>query len=82
MGPCHHRDVLGEDERRLWRTLPADDWRRSKAVDDKNKMGEILIDCFDVAPDIVAACSRDKLDTLWRDQVSKKYIPMSMVCRL
>jgi len=90
VGPCHHRDVLGEDERKLWRTLPTDDWRRStvfkglslKAVDDKIKMGEILIDCFDVAPDIVAACSRDKLDTLWRDQVSKKYIPMSKVCRL
>ena len=90
MGPCHHRDVLGEDERKLWRTLPADDWRRStvfkglslKAADDKIKMGEILIDCFDVAPDIVAACSREALDTLWRDQVSKKYIPMSKVCRL
>lgn len=92
LGPCHHRDVLGEDERKLWRTLSADDWRRStifkglslKAADsdDKITMGEILINCFAVAADSVAACSRDALDTLWRDQVSKKYIPMSKVYSL
>jgi hypothetical protein len=28
-GPCHHREVVEEEEREMYRNLPADDWRNS-----------------------------------------------------
>ena len=87
--PCYHRDLLGEDERKMWNNLPQDDMRRStvfkgltlRAKDDKATMQTVLVDGFGISEAIVAKCNSQKaIDQLWRDQMSKKYVPMSAVC--
>ena len=87
VGPCHHRDVLDEDTRRFWREIPADDWRRStvfkglsmKGTGSRNEIEAALINRFELAAAEVTQLNQEALEQLLRDQISKKYVPMSKV---
>ncbi len=89
MAPCYHRDIIGEDERKMWEDLSIEDWRRStefkglslNARDNKPAIMTYLLDYFDVNPVKVAKCSNslNDLNQLWGDQVAKNYVPMSEV---
>ena len=88
MAPCYHRDVIGEDERKMWENIPFDDWRRStefkglslNARDDKPAILEHLLHDFLVNPEKVASCTtQSSLNQLWGDQIAKNYVPMSEV---
>ena len=85
-GPCHHRDVLDEDSRRYWREIPTDDWRQStvfKGLSLKGTRADIevaLINQFEqTAAELAVIRNQNVLDQLLRDQISKKYVPMSKV---
>jgi hypothetical protein len=85
LGPCHHHDVIEEDERLMWKSLPADDWRRTTIFSDMIVKGKTraqientLINIFEIpAEDLI--CNRKALENHVADQYSKKYVPMTKV---
>jgi hypothetical protein len=86
VGRCYHREVIGEVERAYYRNLPADHWLRSicfprtlKAISDRDQMEQLLIIRFEVSPQKVLGLSQVNLESLWKDQVSKKYVTMAKV---
>ena len=88
IAPCYHRDVIGEDERKMWEGLPLDDWRRStefkglslNARDSKPAILEYLLNSFFVNPERLADCTtQHSINQLWGDQIAKHYVPMSEV---
>ena len=87
VAPCYHRDVLGEDERKMYRDLPLTHWLRStvfcglslNAREDRLVMETLLV-AFGVDANSIATCtSQSALDVLWRDQIVKKYVAMNDV---
>jgi len=89
VGPCHHRDVIGEEERKYWRNLPLDDWKRSTVFkglslnvrEDRAAIKTALLDLFEASVEDVDECSKNQkaMHTYWSDQIEKKYVPMSKV---
>jgi hypothetical protein len=87
VAPCYHRDVLGEDERKMYKDLPLTHWLRStvfcglslNARKDRLVMETLLV-AFGVDAHIIESCrSQSALDVLWRDQINKKYVTMNDV---
>jgi len=87
VAPCYHRDVLGEDERKMYRDLPLTHWLRStvfcglslNAREDRLVMEALLV-AFGVDANTIGNCrSQSALDVLWRDQIAKKYVTMNDV---
>ena len=88
VGPCHHLDVVEEDEREKWRSLPLDDWRRTTVFKglrlhanggDKEAILDLLINSFDQDAAVMQALTQIALDNYWRDIVDKAYVPMNKV---
>jgi hypothetical protein len=89
MAPCYHRDIIGEDERKMWKDLPIEDGRWStefkglslNARDSKPAILTYLLVYFHVNPEKVARCSNslNDLNQLWGDQIANKFVPMSEV---
>ena len=86
--PCYHRELVEEDERKLYRELPADDWRMTtvfegtslkETLGDGLRIDNYLINVFGINAATVAATSKTDKIQLWRDQIAAKYLPISKV---
>ena len=85
LGPCHHHHVIEENERLMWKSLPADDWRRKTIFSGMIVKGKTraeientLLNIFEIpAEDLI--CTRKALENHVADQYSKKYVPMTKV---
>jgi hypothetical protein len=84
-GPCHHREVVEEEERDLYRNLPADDWRNSTVFKrllllkgDRILIEEALVK-FGVSAQEASSCNKGPLEQLFKDKLFQFYVPMSKV---
>jgi hypothetical protein len=86
--PCYHREVIGEDERKMYRELPADDWLITTVFEgtslketpgDIEKINNYLVNIFGIRAEIVTGASKTDKTQMFRDQIAAKYMPMSKV---
>ena len=89
VGPCHHREVIGEDVRAMFKVLPFDHWLLTtvfKGLSYKKEKGretldDILTNKFSLNAADVAQIPRSKLEQHLVDQMFKYYVPMPKVSR-
>ena len=85
--PCLHRQLIGEDERAMYRSLPPDDWKRTaefkgltlKSAKDRKVIEDALVDKFSLNRALVENYKRGALEELLVAQMFKYYVPMPQV---